>query len=151
MSYPRQMGLGELVRKSGAHDTAEVVSAAAAVYGGYLVTKAVELKRFSFYVSVAIVAATTAPVVKISRRPTFNSSSGELEIARLTLPTGTAIGKVVYKDVDPYQLLPGDELSIEHVTQAADPGTAAGAGYYDAILQSGPESDANCSALLASA
>lgn len=151
MAYVQeQLGLA-LLRKSNAHDTAENLAAAGAVYGGYLVTSQVKVKRLAFYVSTAIVAGTTAPVVEFNRRPTYNSSSGEVLLGQLTIPTGTAAGKVVFKDIDPVVLNPGEELSYEHVTQAADSGTAAGAGFYAVELILDPEVDANQSNMIESA
>lgn len=142
-----------ILRKSNAHDTAEVLSAAAAVYGGYLVCSQVKVKRFMFYVTVAVVAATTAPVVKVSRRPTYNSATGEVLIASMTIPTGTAAGKVLYKNCSSALnvLYPGEELSYEQTVQAADPGTAAGSGFYAVELELDPEAPGNQSNMIASA
>lgn len=148
--YSEAFMSGALVRKSNALDTAEVVSAAAAVYGGYLVTKSCRIKRIMFYVTTAIAADVTAPVVEVNRRPTYNSASGEILLGQLTLPDGTAAGAVVYKDIEPVQLFPGDELSFEHVTQGVDGSAAAGAGFYAVELCDDPEEAANCSKMLES-
>lgn len=139
-----------ILRKSNAHDTAENLAAAAAVYGGYLVCKPIKVTGFYFYVTLAIDATTTAPVVEVNRRPTYNSSSGELQMASMTIPDATAAGKVVYKEIEPYLCYPGDEISFEHVTQAADPGTAAGTGFYGIDYEVVSESLANLSNLVAS-
>lgn len=149
MSYPFKHGLGYLVRKSNAHDTAENVAASPAVYGGYLVTKPCSISEFKFYVTVAVVGTSTAPVVEVNRRPTYNSSSGELQIETITIPNGTAAGKVVSVRFAPYQLSTGDELSFEHLTQAA--GSPAGEGFYDAVLEADFEVDGNQSNLITSA
>lgn len=135
MSYPQKQGLGYLIRKSNAHDTAENIAASAAVYGGYLVTKPCQLTKFMFYVTLAVDADNVAPVVEVNQRPTYNSSSGEVLIDQITIPDGTAAGKVLYaRPSNPPVLNIGDELSFEHVTQATDSGTAAGTGFYDAEL-----------------
>lgn len=149
--YTDKMGLGFLIRKSNAHDTAEVLSASPAVYGGYLVCKPCTISEIQFYVTADVVAGTTAPVVEVNRRPSYNSSSGEVLIAQLTIPSGTVAGKVVGKRFAPVQLNVGDELSFEHVTQAADSGTAAGSGFYDAVLEEDFEVDGNQSDRIASA
>lgn len=150
MGYTNKMGLGYLIRKSNAHDTAENLAASAAVYGGYLVTKPCQITEFKFYVTLAVDADNTAPVVEVNQRPTYNSSSGEVQIASITIPDGTAAGKVMSKICDPPILLNvGDELSFEHVTQAVDGGTAAGAGFYDVVLEEmavGTQSDLVASA-----
>lgn len=148
MAYERKLLDKALIRRSNAFDTAEDISAAAAVYGGYICMSQVQISRFMFCVTTAIVAVTTAPVVRITRRPTIGSSSGEVEIARLTLPTGTAAGKVVYKDVSPVTIFPGEEISLEHVTQAV--GSAAGAGFYGFEAELDPEYVSNQSKMLAS-
>lgn len=136
MGYANKMGLGYLVRKSNAHDTAENLAAAAAVYGGYLVTKPCQITEFKFYVTVLVEADNVAPVVEVNQRPAYGSSSGEVQIATITIPEATAAGKVMSKVCDPPILLNvGDELSFEHVTQATDSGTAAGAGFYDVVLE----------------
>lgn len=150
-NYQDKMGLGMLIRKSNAHDTAEVLSAAAAVYGGYLVSKPCSISEFKFYVTAAIVAGTTAPQVVVKRRPTYNSSSGEILLATLIIPSGTAAGKVVSKRFAPVQLNVGDELSFEQTIQAADSGTAAGSGFYDVVLEQDFEVDGVESNLIASA
>lgn len=135
MAYEAKQGLGYLIRKSNAHDTAENLAAAGAVYGGYLVTKPCQVSRIMFYVTLAVDADTTAPVVEANKRPTYNSASGESVIDQITIPDGTAAGKVMFaRPSSPVLLDIGDELSFEHVTQAADSGTAAGAGFYDAEL-----------------
>lgn len=150
MGYPNKMGLGYLVRKSNAFDTAENIAASAAVYGGYLVTKPCQITEFLFYVTLAVDADNVAPVVEVNKRPTYNSASGESLIAQITIPDGTAAGKVMRKICDPpVQLDVGDELSFEHVTQATDSGTAAGTGFYDVVLEpmgTGVQSDLVASA-----
>lgn len=150
MGYAQRKGLGYLIRGSSAHDTAEDASASPAVYGGYLVTKPCTISEFKFMVTDACVADTTAPVVEVNRRPTPGSGTGEVLIAQLTIPNGTAAGKVLSKRFSPVQLHVGDELSLELVTQAVDSGTAACEGFYDAVLEMDEESDGNESDLVAS-
>lgn len=135
MAYESKQGLGYLIRKTNAHDTAENLAATAAVYGGYLVAKPCQLTRFMFYVTTLVEADTTAPVVEVNQRPTYNSATGEVQLASITIPEATAVGKVMFaRPSSPVVLNIGDELSFEHVTQAADSGTAAGAGFYDVEL-----------------
>lgn len=143
MGYPQKQGLGLLIRASNAFDTAENLAATAAVYGEYYVTKPCSVAELRFIVTTAIVAGTTAPVIEVNRRPTPGSSSGEVLLTQFTIPNGTAAGKVLVERFAPVQLNVGDSLAFEHVTQAADSGTAAGAGFYDAVLHLDEESDAN--------
>lgn len=151
MAYVEKVGLGYLIRKSNAHDTAENLAATAAVYGGYLVTKPCSISGFRFYVTLAVDADVTAPVVEVNRRPTYNSSSGEVLLDQITIPDGTAAGKVLVTRFAPVQLNVGDELSFEHLTVANDTGTAAGTGFYDAEIIIDEESDGNQSDLIVSA
>ena len=140
-----------IVRASNAHDTAENLAATAAVYGGYYVMRPVKVTGFYFLVTTAVLAGTTAPVVEINRRPTPGSSSGEVQMASMTIPTASAAGKVLYKQIEPVLCYPGDEISLEHVTQAADGGTAAGIGFYGFDYEVVSEAVANCGDLVASA
>lgn len=128
--YPQKSGSHALLRKSNAHDTAENLAAAAAVYGGLLVCRPIKVTGFYFYVTLLVEADNVAPVVEVNRRPTYNSSSGEVQLAVMTIAEGTAAGKVYYEHIEPVLCYPGDEISFEHVTQATDSGTAAGTGFY---------------------
>lgn len=150
MGYTKKMGLGYLIRASNAHDTAENLAAAAAVYGGYYVTKPCAISEFKFIITTTIAADNVVPVVEVNRRPTPGSSSGEVLIDQITFVDGTAAGKVMSTRFTPVQLRVGDELSFEHVTQATDSGTAAGAGFYDVVLEADYEGDANETDLVAS-
>jgi hypothetical protein len=150
-NYQDKQGLGFLIRASNAFDTAENAAAAAAVYGEYYVTKPCSISEFKFIVTTVCLAGTTAPVVEVNRRPTPGSATGEVLLAQITIPTGTAAGKVMSKRFAPVQLNVGDSLSFEHVTQAADPGTPTCSGFYDVVLEQDFESDGNQSDLVASA
>jgi hypothetical protein len=120
-----------------------VLTASAAVYGEYLVTKPCSISELRFIVSTAVLAGTAAPVVKVKRRPTPGSDTGAVDIAQMTIPSGTAVGKVVVKRVAPVQLNVGDSLCFQHVTAATDGGTPTGAGFYDATLLVDEEADGN--------
>ena len=145
MAYTQPFMAGALIPKSTAVFTAEDLSAAVAVYGGFLITKQCKIKRIGFYVT-TVISATTNPAVEFNRRPTYNSSSGEILLGTLTIPTTTAVGTVVYKDIDPVVLFPGDELSLEHTVQAS----ATGAGFYVFEVCDDPEVPANQTKMLAS-
>jgi hypothetical protein len=143
MAYDKTMGLGDLVRKSNAFDTAETLTTAG-VHGGYLVTKPCELAEFMFYVTTAL---TGSAVVEVNQRPSGSAgATGEVLLAQLTIPDGTAVGKVVAKRIEPVQLNIGDELSFEMVTIAT-----AGGGFYDVLLHADMEADGNQSDRITSA
>ena len=149
--YTNKPAPGQIVPKGTGVLGAETLSAAAAVHGGYLVGKRCQIKAIMFIVTTTVAADTTAPVVELNRRPTPGSATGEVQIGQLTIPDGTAAGKVLYKEVDPVTLEVGDELSLEHVTQAADGSSAAGAGYYAFELIDAPEEFLNEDDAVASA
>jgi hypothetical protein len=129
----------------------ETVSAAVAVHGEMICMKSCRVTRLLFYISTAIAADTTAPVVTFRKRPTPNSSSGQSTIGALTLPNLTAIGKVVYKDVSPVNLDVGDSVCFDHTTQAVDGSAAAGAGYYGFECEDRPDEAANQTDMVESA
>lgn len=140
-----------LIRKSNAHDTAEDLTATAAVYGGYLVTYPIAIRRIYFYVTEALVASSAAAVVEFNQRPMYGTGSGEVLLGQITVPHAAAIGAVYYKDISPVRLNPGDELSYEHVTAITSTGTAAGKGFYGILYELAPEAVANNSDMIASA
>lgn len=122
----------------------EAVDASPAVHGEFVCVRACEIKRVGFNVAIAVAADTTAPVVEFNRRPTQGSSSGEVLIDQITIPDATAAGTCMYVDLtSPVAFAPGETLAVEHVTQAADAGTAAGDGYYFALCIDDPEIPAN--------
>lgn len=146
MAYTNKQGMGYLARASNAFDTAETLTAAAAVYGELYVTKPCSISGFQFIVTTEI-GTTTAAVVEVNRRPTPGSSSGEVLLDQITIPVGTAAGKVMVTRFAPVQLNVGDSLSFEHVTSTA----TAGAGFYDVTLEVDEESDGNQTDLIVSA
>lgn len=64
-----------------------------------------------------ITTATTGVigVVALDKRVTYASDTGRVELARISVPIGTAIGKTVYKDVNA-DINPGEQLVFELVT-----------------------------------
>lgn len=87
-------------------------------------------------------AATNA----FKRRPTYGSASGEVTIGSVIIPTTTAVGKFVYKDVSPVVLFPGEQLVFETTSAATSGGCV-----YHVDLKDDPEYLANQSNLVASA
>jgi len=128
----------------------EAIDAAVAVHGGLVCVKRCAVKRLMFVLETAVVGTSTAPAVEFNRRPTIASASGEVLLGTLTIPDGTALGSVIYKDIDPVVFEVGDELSLEHSVQAVG-GTVAGDGYYAALCIDDPEVAANESNMIASA
>lgn len=85
-----------------------------------------KIHRVALKVTTAIVSTGTVVVV-VKKRPTVGSGTGEVVLATLNIPAATAANKVIYKDISPASILPGDEVCFD-VTTAAAGGGAAGAG-----------------------
>lgn len=139
MGYPQEFLGGALVRQSNAFDTAEVLTAAAATYGSYVAHYPVMVSKFSFQVTTAI-SDLTASVVRLTKVSAANVTTA---ITSLTVPNGTAVQKVVYKDFSPVKIGVGEKLQLEHLTQGALGGTPAGAGFYGVVAHMQPENFVN--------
>ena len=130
---------------------AETISAAAAVHGGLLCMKPCVVNRLMFVITTLVASDTTLGVLEFNRRPTPGSATGEVALGTLTIPDASAVGAVIYKDIDGVQFNPGDELSFEHTVQCADGSSAAGAGYYGFNFEDSPEDVTNITEMVASA
>ena len=151
MSYTRSQNMNEYFRPRGTAPLAiEAIDAAAAVHGGMVCIKRCAVYRLMFVLETAVVGTSTDPAVEFNRRPTIASASGEVLLGTLTIPDGTALGKVVYKDITPVVFEVGDELSFEHSVQAVG-GTVAGDGYYAVLCEGDEEIAGNEDNMLASA
>jgi len=128
----------------------EAIDAAPGVHGEYLAAKRVHIKRIMFIVTVLVAADATAPVVRFSRRPTPGSDTDVAVIGTLTIPDGTAVGKVLYKEVD-VVLNAGEALKLENTVQGVDGSSVAGDGFYMFELDDCPEEAAENSDMVASA
>lgn len=125
------------------------IGAASGDHGEYLCAKACAIKQLKFHVvGEAVSGTTTAPTVVFKKRPTPNSATGASTIATLIIPSGTAIGKVVYKDIEPFKMQPGDSL---HISWTIGVGTPTGMGSVDVIAEESPEVPGNISDMIESA
>jgi hypothetical protein len=131
----------------------EDLDAAPAVHGEYLCVKPCVIKRLMFNISEAVLAATTAPQVRFSKRVLQGSDTGAVVLGSLTLPSGAAVGEVYYKDIDPVQFQVGDTLKVENTVQTVDPGsgTETGQGYYAFEADESPEEAVENSEMIESA
>ena len=66
----------------------------------------------------------------------------------LTIPDATAIGKVIYKDIDPVVLEVGQSMEIAHTIGT---GTPTGQGFWSVEVEAVEETAANESDMIASA
>lgn len=123
--------------------------ASAAVVKKYAFFRPAYVRRIGIGVTTAIVS-TGSVVVTIKKYPTMGSNSGEVSLGTITIPAGTAAGKVFYKALGSVKLIEGDELVFE-VTTAAAGGGAAGAGVCMFDADDNPEMPANNSDMVASA
>jgi hypothetical protein len=150
MGYPQKNASCAVVRASNAHDTAENISASAADYGSLYVLRPIKVTGFYFAVTTIVASSTLDAVVALKRRTLLGSSGTESNLAVMTIPNGTAVGKVLYKFIEPVICYPGDELLYDHITQNTDAGTATGAGFYGLDFEDVAESAANCTDWVAS-
>ena len=127
MGYPQELYVtgGALVPNSNAFLTAEVLTAAAAVYGSYTAHYPLLAHGFSFHVSTAI-SDLTASVVRLEKVTVADVTTS---LTTLTIPNGTAVQKVIGKRFTPVKIGIGDKLQLNHLTQGGLSGTPAGAGF----------------------
>lgn len=151
MSYDAQMLGLCLSRSSAAWDTAANLAAAAADWAIVKVHHPVQIKRISFFVTTLVSSSLTAAKVSLFSRPTSGSASGQVTLGVLTIPTGSAVGSVIYKDLESVRVNAGYDLAFGVTLQATDAGTAAGAGFAGMIVLADPDVPANQSKMVASA
>lgn len=87
---------------------------------------------------VTLAPTATAAVVALDRAPTPGSGTGRTELGQITIPIGTAVGKVVYKDLAPVDVDMGDSLVFELLGAST-----AGAAILTALTIPRAESSAN--------
>lgn len=125
------------------------IGASSGNHGEYLCVQRCQLKKVQFTLtSEAASGTTTAPTVVITKRPTPLSASGATAVATLTIPSGTAIGATIYKDID-VNMSVGDSM---HIAWTVGVGTPTGIGVFSFQYDDDPENeDANNSEVSASA
>lgn len=130
------------------------VSGAGASLGEFVCQRQCDVMRLQFTVTTAVVGTTTAPTIVFSKRPTAGSATGAAVIGVLTIPTGTAAGTVIYKDIAVGGVQPnvanlqvGQSVEIAW-TQAV--GSPAGVGLAAFVCSEDPEVPANNAKMLAS-
>lgn len=91
----------------------------------YVVFEPMRVWRFMAYVTTATVSTGTI-VVQMLYRPVYGSSSGQVVVATVNIPTGVAVDKIYYKDLTPYNIAAGNEIAFNVSTAAAGGGAAGG-------------------------
>lgn len=108
-----------------------------------------QVVQLQFHVTDEVVAGTTtAPTVIFTKRPTPNSATAEAAIGTLTIPDGTAVGAVIYKNITPVHFDIGDVLEVSHTVGVGAP---TGQGIAAAVCVYSPEEPANMTSVTASA
>lgn len=125
------------------------IGAASGDHGEYLCVKPCAVERLMFTVTQEAVSGTvTPPTVIFTKRPTPLSATDESVIGTLIIPSGTAIGKVVYLDIDPVFFQEGDSIEISWTVGS---GTPTGQGLAAFICNEDPNTPANNSDMIESA
>ena len=156
MSYPQFGNLLEFFRPAmavAANDTKPLcaidIGASSADHGEFVCIKPCTISQLLFTVSLEAASGTSvAPTVVFTKRPTPGSATGEAEIGVLTIPSGTAIGKTVYKQITPVNFAVGQSLQLAHTIGT---GTPTGQGDADVVASYSPEVPGNNSNMIASA
>lgn len=80
-------------------------------------------------------------VVSFYARPTYGSSSGQVTLGAVSIPTATAANVLVYKNITPVSV-PANYQVVANVSTIA---TSSGAGLSGFLAQYGPEVPGNMS------
>lgn len=125
------------------------IGASSADHGEYVCVRPCFVNRVQAAVTIeAVSGTTTAPTVIFTKRTAYAVSSGEAVIGTLTLPSGTAIGKTVYKDITPVAFAVGEIIELSHTVGV---GTPTGMVNADVLAEFDPEIAGNNSNMIASA
>ena len=127
-----------LVAQAAAEVLREIdIGASSADHGELLCVRNCMVKRVQFSLTSEAASGTSvAPEVVFTKRITPFSATGEVVVKSLTIPSGTAIGKTVYLDIDPVEFAVGDTMELSHVVGT---GTPTGMGVYAFICEDVPE------------
>lgn len=125
------------------------IGAASGSAGEYLCVKQCMVAQLQFTMTEeAASGTTTPPTVVFKKRPTPLSASGAVTIGTLIIPSGTAIGKTVYLEVDPVEFAVGDSMEISWTVGV---GTPTGIGLASFVCNEDPEVALNNADMIESA
>ncbi len=125
------------------------IGAASADHGELVCVRPCRVSELQFTLTSELAGGTSvAPRVIFTRRPTPLSASSEAVVGTVIVPDTTAVGKTVYKLVDPVSFAVGESMEISHVIGT---GTPTGQGVYSFICNDDPETAGNNSDMIASA
>lgn len=125
------------------------IGAASADHGELVCVRPCRVSQLMFTLTSEAASGTvTPPAVIFTKRPTPLNASGEVVVDSVIVPSGTAIGKTVYVDVDPVSFAVGDSMEISWTIGS---GTPTGIGVYSFVCNDDPETEANNSDMIESA
>ncbi len=125
------------------------IGASSADHGELLCVKQCKVSQLAFTLTSEAASGTSvAPRVVFTKRPTPLSATSEGVLGTVIVPSGTAIGKTVYLDIDPVVLEIGQSVEISHVIGT---GTPTGIGCYSFIANEDPETPDNNADMIESA
>jgi hypothetical protein len=125
------------------------IGASSGDHGELLCTRPCRVTRLQFTLTSEAASGTSvAPIVTFTKRPTPLSATGAAVVDTLTIPSGTAIGKTVYVDVDPVSFAIGDSMLVSWTIGT---GTPTGQGVYSFYCEESSELPANNSDMIESA
>jgi hypothetical protein len=126
------------------------IGASSADHGEFLCVRQCKVEQIQITLTGEAASGTSvAPTVVVTKRPTPKSASGASAVGTITVPSGTAIGKTVYKRLStPIGFTVGDSM---HIAWTVGTGTPTGMGCFSAICSEDPETPANNSDMVASA
>lgn len=156
MSYPQHgniLGFFRPIMAVAANDTKPLcdidVGASSGDHGEFICHRPCTVKQLLFAVTLEAISGTSAaPTVVFTKQIIAGSASGGSAMGTLTLPTGTAIGKTVYKQITPVDFKVGDVI---HIAWTIGTGTPTGQGNADVYAEYKPEVAGNQSDMIASA
>lgn len=106
------------------------IGAANATHGEFVCIRPCVIREARFVVSAeAVVGTTTAPYVVLTKYTAPAAGGSSTVIGSITVPTGTAVGKVVRKSSLSTSFAVGDVIQIKHVIGTG--GSVAGQGDVD--------------------
>lgn len=151
MSYVEEQRVSSFIPVTGGSTEIDALSGAGVHTASYVCMEQVLVRSLYAVVTTLVASDTAEAVITIKRRPTYGSATGEVSIGTLTIPDTTAAGKVIYKNVSPVEIQPGDQVVFEITTAATDGSSVAGNVVYGLRISANEEEEANSSDMVLSA
>lgn len=93
----------------------------------------------------------TDQIISLDHRPVYGADTNRVELGAITVPEALAAGKILYKDITPKKVMPGEQLVFE-IKQAGTGGVSiAGTVQPFLVMAPAPESLGNCLNMVESA